>query len=122
MSEEIDNDSVSYSPFWPLLILVVSLILWFGYQVVTVSLQRNMLNKQFEAAKPTIAAAQNWQARYGAIIKDLNETSARDTNAAPILQAAVQAGIQSGLIHVQQQGTNTTATPAPPAPADSTKP
>jgi hypothetical protein len=57
----------------------------------------------------------NWQGRYAALMKDLNDTSLKDTNAAPILQAAVQAGVQAGLIHYQKNATNSTATPAAPS-------
>jgi len=45
----------------------------------------------------------------------LNDTSAKDANATPILQAAVQAGVQAGLIHYQKNATNSVATPAEPS-------
>lgn len=117
MSEEFDNDSTStgtYSPFWPLLILILGFVIWLGYGDFIAFRQQSFLNQQFDAAKPTLAAAQNWQGRYGSIMKDLNDTSSKDTAAAAILKDAVQAGIQSGLIRVQP-GTNTTPTPAAPA-------
>jgi len=51
----------------------------------------------------------------------LNDTSAKDPYAVPIMKQAVQAGIQAGLIHVQQ-GTNNTAAPAEPASSSSSTP
>jgi hypothetical protein len=118
MSEEYEVETEStFSPFWPLLILVVGLNLWLGYQVLIVGLQQHQLNEQFFApsTQQTLQASKNWQDRYGAILKDLND-NAKDPAAASILKDAVQAGIQSGLIRVQP-GTNTTATPAAPTPS-----
>jgi len=119
MSEEFNNDSSSegnYSPFWPILVLVVGLILWLGYGDFLAFQQHSFLNQQFYAptTQQTLQAAQNWQGRYGSIMKDLNDTGAKDPAAASILKDAVQAGIQTGLIRVQP-GTGTNAAPAAPA-------
>jgi hypothetical protein len=120
MSDEFDqNPDNNYSSFWPLLILVIGLLVWFGWQDYGLNSQRSFYGQQIQAAGSTIEAAKNWQGRYTAMMRDLNDTSAKDTNATPILQAAVQAGIQAGLIRVQQNATNSTAIPAEPAPAPS---
>jgi len=116
MSDEFDqNPDNNYSSFWPLLILIGGLFIWFAIGDYELNLQRRFYNDQVTSAAGTIDAAKGWQGRYAAIMKDLNDTSTKgDTNATPILQAAIQAGLQAGLIHVQP-GTNTNTTPAPPA-------
>jgi hypothetical protein len=110
-----DNSENNYSSFWPLLILFVGLLIWLGYQDYTLNSQRSFYRKQIQDAGSTIQAAQNWQGRYAALMKDLNDTSAKDSNAVPILRAAVQAGVQAGLIHVNANSTNNTAAPAEPS-------
>jgi hypothetical protein len=124
MSDEFDHSSDNnYSSFWPLLILVISLLIWFGYEDYILNNERSFYSQQIQGAGDTITAAKGWQGRYAAIIKDLSDTSAKDTNAAPIFQAAVQAGVQAGLLQVHPNATNsapTSAEPAsmpPPAPA-----
>jgi len=115
MSDEFDhNPENSFSSFWPLLILVGGFFIWFAYQDYALNKQRSFYQQQVEAAGTTIEAANNWHERYGAMLKDLNEISAKDTYAAAILKDAVQAGVQNGLIHLQQGGTNSAATPAAP--------
>jgi hypothetical protein len=114
MSDEFDqNPDSNYSSFWPLLILVIGLLIWLGYQDYVLNNQRSFYTQQIEAAASTKETAEGWQGRYNAMIKDLSDTSAKDTNAAPILRAAVQAGIQAGLIRVQP-GTNTAAPASTP--------
>jgi len=116
MADEFDrNPDGNYSSFWPLLILFVGLLVWLGYQDYTLNSQRSFYKKQVQDAGGTIEAAVNWQGRYAAMMKDLNDTSAKDANATPILQAAVQAGVQAGLIHYQKNATNSVATPAEPS-------
>ncbi|HEV3271561.1 MAG TPA: hypothetical protein VGZ93_05210 [Candidatus Methylacidiphilales bacterium] len=115
MSDEFDQNPENYSAFWPLLVLVVGLLIWYGYQDYSLNKQRSYYKDQVEGAQSTIQAAEGWHGRYNSMVKDLNDTSTKgDTNAVPILQAAVQAGIQAGLLRVQP-GTNATATPAAPA-------
>jgi hypothetical protein len=114
MSDEFDhNPEHSYSPFWPLVILISGLLLWSLYQVYATNSQRIVFEKQFQAALPTITEAQNVSTRYVALMKDLVETSAKDQAAAQIVKDAIQAG----LIHVQPNanGTNSVATPAAPS-------
>jgi len=113
MSDEFDhNPENNYSSFWPLLILLIGLFLWSGYQVYATNSQRNVYDKQFQSALPTITEAQNVSTRYVALMKDLVETSAKDPAAADIVKAAIAAG----LIHVQPNATNSAGTPAEPAP------
>ncbi len=113
MSEEFDQPSENFSPFIPLVILAVGLLILAGYQVYATNSQRVVYDKQFVAAEPTIQEAQNVSTRYVALMKDLVETSAKDQAAAQIVKDAIQAG----LIHVQPNanGTNSAATPAAPA-------
>jgi hypothetical protein len=115
MSDEFDpNPDNNYSPFWPLLILMIGLLGWSGYQVFATNSQRNVYDKQFQAEIPTITEAQNISTRYVALMKDLVETSAKNQAAAQIVKDAITAG----LIHVQPNanGTNSTETPAAPEP------
>ena len=112
MSDEFDqNPENNFSPFWPLLILISGLFLWSAYQVYATNSQRSVYDRQFQAAVPTINEAQNVSTRYVALMKDLVETSAKDPAAADIVKAAIAAG----LIHVNPNGTNSTATPVAPA-------
>jgi hypothetical protein len=102
MSDEFDHGSEhTYSTFWPLLIMVGGLLLWFAYQDYTVNKQRAFYKDQVEGAAKTIQTARDWQGRYEAILKDLNATGAHDPTSAAIFKDAVQAGLQAGLIHVQ---------------------
>ncbi|MCE0522241.1 MAG: hypothetical protein LV480_04955 [Methylacidiphilales bacterium] len=120
MSDEFEpQPAPNHSSFWPLLLLALGLFIFFGYQDLTLYRQGDFYKHQVISAADTLKAANGWRNRYGSIIKDLNETGAKDTNAVPILQAAVQAGIQAGLLHFQQNGTNTDATPTQPTAAPS---
>jgi len=118
MSDEYESDSTTFSPFYPLLVLLVFLLIWTGYQVFAANSQRSVFAQQFQAAVPTINQAQNIKDRYVALMKDLIETAAKDDKAAAIVKEATQAG----LLRVQQpEGGATNAAPAPdaaaPAPA-----
>jgi hypothetical protein len=116
MADEFDhNPEGNHSSFWPLLILFFGLLVWLGYQDYTLNKQRSFYKTQVQDAGSTIESAVNWQSRYAAMMKDLNDTSLKDTNAAPILQAALQAGVQAGLIHYQKNATNSAATPVAPS-------
>ena len=111
MSDEYDNES--FSPFWPLAILLTGLVIWSGYQVYAVNSQRSIYDQQFQGAVPTITQAQGISKKYVDLMKDLVETSAKDQYAAQIVKEATAAG----WIHVQPNagGTNATTTPTPPA-------
>jgi hypothetical protein len=116
MSDEFDHiPENNFSSFWPLLILMIGLLVWSGYQVYATNSQRNVYDKQFQAAIPTITEAQNMSTRYVALMKDLIETSAKDPAAADIVKAAAAAG----LIHIQPNPTNSAGTPADPTAAPS---
>jgi len=110
MSDEFDqNPESNFSPFWPLLILLVGLFVWSAYQVYATNSQRSVYDQQFKNAEPTIQEAQNVSQRYVALMKDLVDTSAKDPAAAQIVKDAIQAG----LIHVQPNSTNGAAATAP---------
>ena len=115
MSEDFDSSSnENFSSFWPLLIVLVGLLIWSGYQVYATNSQRRVYDQQFQNAMPTIQEAQNVSTRYVALMKDLVETSAKNPAAAQIVKDAIAAG----LIHVQPNATNgAPAAPAAPAPA-----
>jgi cytoskeletal protein RodZ len=125
MSEEYDNESsTTFSPFYPLLILLVGLILWSGYQVFMANSQRSANAAQIQAAMPSITQAQNVKDRYVSLMKDLIETASKDPQAAQIVKEATAAG----LLRVQQPapgdaGTSTNgAAAAAPAPTDGSAP
>ncbi|MCE0482789.1 MAG: hypothetical protein LV479_00960 [Methylacidiphilales bacterium] len=108
----------SYSAFWPLLILISGFLLWSGYQVWVANSQRSILAQQLDKSMPTIKAAEEWHERYNTLIKDLEETGSKDPAAAPLAKAALQAGLQAGLIRVNPQGSGSTdaSTAATPTP------
>ena len=77
-----------YSPFWPLLILVIGLVLWSGYQMTLTYAQASELSAEFKAAQPEITAAQNLRARLYSLAQDLVETAPKDPYAAQIVKEA----------------------------------
>jgi len=119
MSEEYDHDSTTtFSPFYPLLILLIGLIIWSGYQVFMANSQRSANAAQIQQAMPTIQQAQNIKDRYVALMKDLIETAAKDQQAAAIVKEATAAG----LLRVQPPAPGDTNAPAASAPADTSAP
>ncbi len=113
MSDEFDhNPENNYSTFWPLLILMIGLLVWSGYQVYAANSQRSVYNKQFQAALPTINESQTIGNRYVALMKDLVQTAQKDSYASQIVKDAIQAG----WIRVQPNATNAPGTPAAPTP------
>ncbi len=115
MSDEYETIETTYSPFIPLLVLVIGLIIWIGYQDYAQNSQRSVYAQQFNAAVPTIKAAQGVGDKYVSLMKDLLTTSSKDQYAAQIVQDAIKAG----WIRVNPQGTpttNTTTNPAAPTP------
>jgi Tfp pilus assembly protein PilE len=90
MSEEFETvettDEPSYSAFWPVLILVIGLLLWSGYQAYGAYVQSTNLTKALVAAQPTVQTAQNVQAKLYSVAQDLLQTSAKDNNAAQIVK------------------------------------
>jgi cytoskeletal protein RodZ len=112
MSDEFDNSpESSFSPFWPILIVVVGLVSWFGIQDYELNRQRSAYSVQIQNAIPSINQAQSYANRYVSLMKDLVETSQKNSAAAQIVKDAMQAG----WIKVQPNATNGTATPAAPA-------
>jgi hypothetical protein len=116
MSEEYENEVIC-SPFWPLLILLVGLLCWCGYQVYAENSQRVLNTAQVAATEPTVKAAQDVANRYVALMNDLLQTSQKD----PVAKQIVNDAIQVGLLRVDNSGaatTNGTTTPAtdPSAP------
>ena len=126
MSEEFDSlPETAFTSFIPLAILLGGFIIWFGFQDYELNAQRSGLNRQFQAAVPTIGEAQQINQRYLALIKDLNNTAKTDDAAKAIFSDALKDGlindaVRVGLIHVQQSDTNSAGTPAAPA-ADTAK-
>lgn len=121
MSEEFDNQSSedsSYSVFWPSLILLIGLLIWSGYHVWAQNSQRIVYNTQFQQAIPTINQAQAVQKRYVDLMKDLIQTSAKDSAAAGIVKEAEAAGLLRQQAPAASTDTNSTSTPAAPAAPD----
>ena len=116
MSDEFEpTPDNNFSSFWPLLILVSGLIIWFGYQDWAANRQRSISVQQFQAAVPTINEAQNIGNRYVALMKDLVQTAqkeGKDSVAAKIVNDAIKAN----MIQVQQNATNAPGTPVAPTP------
>lgn len=77
-----------YSPFVPLLILLIGLILWSGYQMCLTYAQASELAAEFKAAQPEITAAQNLRTRLYSLAQDLVETAPKDPYAAQIVKEA----------------------------------
>jgi hypothetical protein len=112
MSDEFDpNPENRYSSFWPLLILVTGLFIWFGYQVYVTNIQRTVYDQQLQAVGPTLTEAQNVSTKYKALVSDLYQTAQKNQAAAQIVKDAIQAG----MLRVQQNPTNSTTTPTPPS-------
>jgi hypothetical protein len=114
MSEDFEpTPGNNYSSFWPLVILVSGLLIWFVLQDLALNSQRAAYNAQFQdqQLQATFNESRNITTRYVSLMKDLLQTAQKDPAAAQIVKDAVAAG----LIHVQPNGTNTTANPAAPA-------
>jgi len=91
MSDEIQERR--YSGFWPLLIFLVAFVLSNSYQLILVFEQRDALARRYNAEYLNLPKAQDAQNRLVALVNDLVATSAKDANAAQIIQEAKQAGI-----------------------------
>ena len=114
MSDEFEpTPENQYSAFWPLLILVVGFLIWFGLQDFALNTQRVAYNTQFQdpQLQKTFNDSRNLTTKYVGLMKDLLQTAQKDPAAAQIVKDAVTAG----LIHVQPNETNATAAPAAPA-------
>jgi hypothetical protein len=125
MSDEYETPTesqpfFSLTVFWPLFIFLFGFFLWIGFEVYAAASQRSFDSQQFQKAIPYIQEAQQWQSRYNTLMQDLIQVAGKDAPAAAIAKEAVQAGVQTGLIHLnEQQGgsstsTNSVGTPAAP--------
>jgi hypothetical protein len=107
MSEEYEIEETSYTPFYPLLVLLIGLTLWSGYQLYSVASERGALKSQFESAIPTINAAQNAKTKLYSLAQDLIQTGAKDNYAAQIVKEA----------NIQMKNPDGSAAAPAPAPA-----
>jgi hypothetical protein len=76
----------AYSPFWPLLILLVGLVLWTGYEAYSNYLQDSNLTATFNRMEPAINDAQKRNDRLLAFAQDLIQTADHDTYAAQVVK------------------------------------
>ena len=73
-----------YSSFWPLAILLVALLGWFGYQACISYSQGAELRAELTKAQPAIANAETSRSRLINLVRDLAQTGMRDQYAAQI--------------------------------------
>lgn len=109
MSDEFDSNPVAgYSSFWPLLILTVGLLIWFGFQDYEFYREHSAYSQQLEDKQfqTTLTDAGKITGRYVALISDLHQTAQKDSAAAEIEKAAIQAGLY------HYQANSNAATPA----------
>ncbi len=88
MPEEEYEEVYEYSPFWPLLILLVGLTLWAGYQLYAMNTQRMSIVAEYQQLAPNLEPAQTIQKRFYAFCQDLYQSSAKDQYAAQIVKEA----------------------------------
>ena len=75
-----------YNSFWPLLILLVGLTLWTGFQAYTNYSQGSYLNTAFDKAKSSINNSQKVHEQLLGFAQDLIQTADHDTYAAQIVK------------------------------------
>jgi hypothetical protein len=113
MSEEFDViPDNRFSSFVPLTIALLGFLVWFGFQDYSLNNQRIAYEQQISSAMPTYNEAVGIAGKYKGVLKELVETAQKDPAAAQIVKEAVQAGWISF-----QQGSNSAANPAEPAPS-----
>jgi hypothetical protein len=115
MSDEFDSPEPQQhiSSFWPLLIAIVALVLFFGNQDYEINRQRGIVEQQLQAITQPVEQSRYYYARYVSLMKDLADTAQKNAIAAQIIRDAVQAG----WIQVRPNATNSTDTPAAPSPS-----
>ncbi len=86
--ETIEVSDQQFSAFWPMLILVVGLLFWSGFQSYSTFRQCSNFNSELENSGPTVKAAQDAQGKLSALAQDLLQTSAKDAYAAQIVKEA----------------------------------
>jgi hypothetical protein len=122
MSDEFDSPEpqAHISPFWPMIIVIAAMSVFFGSQDYELNRQRGILVEQLANADQPVQQARYYANRYVSLMKDLAETAQKNAVAAQIIRdAAAQGWIQ---VHPNAGGTNApdaTAAPAAPAPTDS---
>ena len=75
----------SYSPFWPLYILVVCLGVWMGYQIVALNEERVSAEDKIHQIAPQADAALAAKKKLFSLAQDLSQTAAKDPGAAQIV-------------------------------------
>jgi hypothetical protein len=88
MSDEYETSDEQFSAFWPLLILIIGLLLWSGFQAYSTFRQCSNFNAELENAGPTVKAAQEAQSKLYTLAQDLLQTGTKDANAAQIVKEA----------------------------------
>jgi len=91
MSEEYEE--IPLSPFWPLLIVLGALLIWSGFNIYQLNLQRTFTAAQMEQMGQPLNNAQAAQSRLIALMNDLIQTASKDQAAAQIVNQAKAAGI-----------------------------
>jgi hypothetical protein len=91
MNEQLEERR--YSVFWPILIFLVAFAVSSFYQLSQLVSQHELLQRRYTAEAASLPKAQEAQNRLVALINDLVSTSAKDPNAALVVQEAKQAGI-----------------------------
>jgi hypothetical protein len=86
MEDSRYSDPPSYSPFWPLQILVVYLIAWVGYHVFTLNEDRLAVERQIQQVTPQAETAWNAQKRLLSLAQDIDNIAPKDAAAAQIVK------------------------------------
>jgi hypothetical protein len=81
----MEPSSPSYSPFWPLCILVVCLGVWMGYQIVALNEERVAAEGNIRQLIPQADAALAAKKRLFSLAQDLSQAAAKDAAAAQIV-------------------------------------
>jgi hypothetical protein len=113
----MSDDDEFHSPFWPLVIVFVGILLWNAFQYYQLITERSLLVQQTDSLAPAVTQAQGAQTRLVSFVTDLLQTSAKDPAAAKIVTDAKNAGfltVNSGA------DTNSASSELPPPP-DSAK-
>jgi hypothetical protein len=98
MSEEYDNSGVSNesesaSPFLPILILTLGVLIWVGYDDFASWKQWSVNAQNVANAEPAVRLADTASQKYVDLVKDLLQTSSTDSTAKGIVNDAIKAGL-----------------------------
>lgn len=97
MSDEFDNPTEpQMSAFWPLIIVIGAMIMFFGEQDYMLNRQRGLYDQQLQNAVQPVKQAQYYADKYVSLMKDLAETSEKHNAVAEQIMkdAAAQGWIQ----------------------------